>query len=348
MKPNIVNFSDFHAHIFQDFSKPDAKFTTDRFKEQMLVLQSVFDYAKDHDADVLFNGDLFHKRGVIDIRVFNWVYSIFTDYPDITMYLVRGNHDSLTNSINSPSCLELFETIPNVHVVDTMQKIETPYYDLYCVAYGEEVELMKQWIKDASTLLNPDKVNILCAHIGVDGSSTGKYSHTLSGAFKVSDLYPDKFDIVTLGHYHKRQNLGGMDNVFYVGNTLQTSFSDEGQDKGFYFISIDRKKWIKEFIKTDYRPFITINAENAPDDLSKAFYQFVGDPAEAKVVSDLKEKEDLSNLRISVQRDYDTKPRINIQAGSTPQDVVKAYTEKNNPKLEEKALEIIREAEVSK
>jgi DNA repair exonuclease SbcCD nuclease subunit len=312
----------------------------------MQVLKEVLDYASANDADVLFNGDLFHKRGVVDVRVFNHVYDMIAQADDLTIYMVRGNHDSLNNSIKSPSILEPFEELEHVHVIQEMEVIETTYYNLYGVGYGDEVKEQKEWIREKATSLPTGKVNILCAHIGVDGAKTGKYSHTLEGAFSIADLYPHAFDIVTLGHYHKRQFLGDRPNVFYVGNTLQTSFADEGQDKGFYFIKLSENtsEWEMEFIKTTYRPFITITADNAPKDMSNMFVQFIGNPIEAKVVTDIKEKEKLDNIRVTVQKDYSTKPRIDISAGSTPEEVVRAYTGKNNPKLEAKALECLKEA----
>lgn len=343
-KRNIVNFSDFHAHIFKDFAHPDPMFGTDRFKEQMQVLGSVFHYAVTHEADILFNGDLFHKRGVVDVKVFNLVFSYFEEYSDIQVYLVRGNHDSVNNSLYSPSALDAFNSLPNVTVINTMEKIVTPHYTLYGVGYGDETAEMKTWIKEQAESLDPDAINILCAHIGVAGSTTGQYSHTLDGAFSVGDLYPDKFDIVTLGHYHKSQFLGGLKNVFYVGNTLQTSFSDEGMTKGFYFIKLDGKSWELEFVPTKYTPFVSYNANNAPEDLSGAFIQFVGNVKEAKAVKEIKEKEGLSNIRVTVEKDYSVKPRIDITAGSTPVEVVRAFTTKKHPILEEKALECLREA----
>lgn len=344
-RPNIVNFSDFHAHLWQDFAKPDALYTTDRFKKQLDVLEEVFSYAEENEADILFNGDLFHKRTNIDVRVFNYVYDLFRKHKETTVYMIRGNHDSVTNSLYSPSSLEPFEALENVQVVSTLGKIETPCYDIYGVGYGEETDVAKEWIANQVENLSEEKVNILCAHIGVSGSVTGKYSHTLDGAFSLSDLYPEKFDIVTLGHYHKRQFLGGYGNVFYVGNTLQTSFSDEGQDKGFYFIAIDGKKWVMNFVKTSYTPFVTINAENAPENLEGAYYQFVGNVEESRAVKDLQEDSDLSNVRISVQKDYSEAPRIDIKAGSSPQEVTRKYVNKDYPKLESKALEIIQEAQ---
>lgn len=346
-KKNIVNFSDFHAHAFMDFSKPDYLYVNDRFSEQMQVLQEVFDYARSHDADVLFNGDLFHKRGVVDVRIFNHVYDMFLAYSDLNIIMVRGNHDSVNNSIKSASVLEPFESMEHVTIISEMEMVETTYYRVYGVAYGDEVKEQKEWISKQATSLPTDKVNILCAHIGVNGAKTGKYSHTLEGAFSIADLWADAFDIVTLGHYHKRQFLGDRKNVFYVGNTMQTSFADEGQDKGFYFIQLDGGKttgWKVDFVKTTYRPFLTVTAGDAPDDMSNMFVQFVGTPAEAKAVIEIKEKEKLDNIRVTVQKDYSTKPRIDISAGSTPEQVVRAYTTKNNPKLEDKALECLREA----
>lgn len=342
MKPNIVNFSDFHAHIFKDFAHPDSEFVTDRFKEQIQVLESVFTYAREHNADILFNGDLFHKRGAVDVKVFNAVFTCFEKNADIYCIMVRGNHDSVTNSLYSDSSLEPFQALPNVTVINTLETVVTPHYTVYGVGYGEEIATMKEWIAEQTNQLDPNTYNILCAHIGVDGSKTGKYSHTLGGEFTVADLHPDKFNLVTLGHYHKRQYLGNLPNVLYVGNTLQTSFADEGQDKGFYFIQTNTATL--DFVKTEYTPFKTINAETAPSDLSGAYIQFIGDINEAKAVKAIKEEQNLTNVRVKVTKEFTVQTRLDISAGSTPEQVVQAYVEKNNPVLLEKAKECLVEA----
>lgn len=339
---HIINFSDFHMHFFKDFSKPDAIYGTDRAKEQIKVLKDLMNYAREVKGDVLFNGDLFHKRVSIDVRIFNMMFEVFSSYPDVPIIMVSGNHDKVTNALASDSALEAFNALPNVTVISTMEKLVRDEYTLYGVSYGEEVDEMKEWIAEEAKKLDPNTINILCAHIGVDGSSTGQYSHTLSGAFKVADLYPDNFDIVTLGHYHKRQFLGGLSNVFYVGNTLQTSFADEGQAKGFMDITLDGKEWSMKFVKANYTPFMTVTADTVPEDLSGAFIQFVGNVTETEAVKKLKEDNDLSNLRIKVQKDYYVPPRIEITAGSTPEEVVRAFTDKKYPDLQDKALECLR------
>lgn len=340
---HIINFSDFHMHFFKDFSKPDAVYVTDRARTQINILRDLLEYARNTSGDVLFNGDLFHKRVSIDVRIFNMVFEVLSSYPDVKVIMVSGNHDKVTNALASDSALEAFKALPNVIVISTMEKLVMDEYTLYGVSYGEEVDEMKGWIANEAANLNPNTINILCAHIGVDGSSTGQYSHTLSGAFKVADLYPDKFDIVTLGHYHKRQFLGGLPNVFYVGNTLQTSFADEGQEKGFMNIVLDGKKWDMQFKKTNYTPFVTATKDTMPEQLDNCFVQFVGNTTEVEVVKKLKEENSLSNLRIKVQKDYSVPPRINITASSTPEEVVVAFTEKKYPNLKEKALECLRE-----
>lgn len=346
---HIINFSDFHMHFFKDFSKPDPEYGTDRAKEQITILDNLMNYARNKNGDVLFNGDMFHKRVSIDVRIFNMLFQVISSYPDVDVIMVSGNHDKVTNSLYSDSALAPFSALSNVTVCSTLDKIVKDDYTLYAVSYGEEVEEMKAWIKEQADNLDHETVNILSAHIGVDGSSTGKYSHTLGGAFKVADLYPDKFDIVTLGHYHKRQFLGNLSNVFYVGNTLQTSFADEGQEKGFYDITIEGKKWEQKFIKTDYTPFETVTADSpsTTGSMEKSYIQFIGNVDEVEAVKRIKEENNLSNIRIKVQKDYHVEPRINITAGSTPSEVVNAFISKKYPNakiIKDKALDCLREA----
>lgn len=237
----IIHFSDFHAHIFEDFAKPDPEFMNDRFRAQIATLYQVFDIARQHEAILLFTGDLFHRRAKLDDIVFNKVYKVFAENKDVPTFMVRGNHDSRTNATVTEHWLETFKYLDHVTVFATPTQFYVDHEGeelfIYAIPYSDDTDYLKTKIAEFSNLQKErEEHSILAAHIGVDGSETGRYSHRLEGAFKVGDLFPDVFDYVALGHYHKRQFLGGTDNVFYAGNTIQTSFSDEGQDKGVFLI----------------------------------------------------------------------------------------------------------------
>lgn len=342
----IVFFSDFHAHIFDDFAKPDAEFVNDRFRAQVETLKKVFEIARDNKAMLLFGGDLFHTRSRLEDIVFNNVYKVFAENSDIETYLLRGNHDSKNNTTDSPHWLETFKYLPHVTVMDKPRKFINTKLDvcIYAIPYSDDVDYLKKKIKEFSDEAE-DKIyhNILVAHVGVDGSEVGRYSHRLEGAFSVSEMYPDVFDYVCLGHYHKRQFLDNRDNIFYAGNTIQATFSDEGQDKGVFLIDLE-EGGKPEFIPIENKKFITLTGvdENTQELVDNNYVRFILPQDKAQEVEIFKEKSD--NIRVEVQRDYKTETRIDIDMESNEEQIVKAYTEEFYPESTEVALDVLKEA----
>jgi DNA repair exonuclease SbcCD nuclease subunit len=343
----VIVWSDFHAHIYETFAKPDKEFINDRFRIQIETLQKVFNLARKHKAINLFVGDLFHKRSKLDDIVFNKVYEVFAKNEDILTFLVRGNHDSRTNDTYSQHWLETFQYLKHVTVFASPK--DGPYtindLTIYPIPYSDDVNYLQSCIDYFATEAKMDnKHSILAAHIGVDGSETGKYSHRLEGAFQVSDLHPDVFDFIALGHYHKRQFLGGRQNVFYCGNTIQTSFADEGQEKGVFLIDTDRPFEIPLFIPIENKQFITLDhiPENVQDIVDNNYVRFILPQSLATEVEVFKELND--NIRVEVQKEYITETRIDIKVDNTEEEIVGAYTKEFYPEATNLALDILKEA----
>ena len=346
----VVQFSDFHGHLFEDFAKPDPEFVNDRFRAQIATLYQVFSVARQNEAILLFTGDLFHKRSKLEDVVFNNIYDVFADNSDVKTYMVRGNHDSKNNTVDSEHWLKTFKHLPHVTVADKPERIYVPEEDLfiYAIPYADDSDYLKECIKTfADQQSNEAKSSsILAGHIGVAGSETGKYSHRLDGAFTVDDLFPDVFDYVALGHYHKRQFLAGRDNVFYAGNTIQTSFSDEGQDKGVMLIDLE-KGGKPEFIPIVNKKFITLTDidEHTQEIVNNNYVRFILPQEKAQEVAIFKEESD--NVRVEIQREYKTETRISIGIESSEEEIVAAYTNEFYPEVTEIALDILREAKIS-
>lgn len=346
MPKRRVFFTDIHFHIFESFAKPDPEFVNDRFRAQLATLQKVYDIARENDAELDFGGDLFHKRGKIDDIVFNCVYDVIARNSDIKTRLVRGNHDSRTNQTVTEHWLKTFKYLPHVTVYDVpSSEITDDGVMFFAIPYSDDVAYLKEKIREFAEVAqaNRDKPSILIAHIGVDGAETGRYSHRLEGAFKLGDLFPDVFTYIALGHYHKRQFLGGLDNVFYGGNTIQTSFSDEGQDKGVFLIDFE-KGGKPEFIPIENKKFITLTEipPNVQEIIDNNYVRFVIPQDLATEVEIFKEESD--NIRVEVQKEYKTDTRIDIDMTSTEPEIVEAYCKEFYPEVTDLALDVLKEA----
>lgn len=345
----FIFVTDLHMHPFVDFSKADGEYITTRFKEQIRALENVFSIARKKEAKIIIGGDVFHKRGAVKTEVFNKVFKVLSDNEDIETHVLRGNHDSTTNSLRTHSSITPFKSLPNVHIYNTPKQHVIDGVGFYFLPYGDEVEEMKEFIHSGDKVDSSD-TNILVAHIGVEGATQGKHSHRLSGAFGYGDLRPDYFDYILLGHYHKRQQLSTEHNRhFYGGSFMQHNFGDEGQDKGVHFIDTD--EGLVEFIPLETTKFVTIQGNNAPSNLEEImannFVRFLGSTDEIKVLQKLQETNKdlgLDNIRIELQRDYTQEARMGLDASMSEEEIVKKFAQDKFPGAVEEALECLQEA----
>ena len=337
----FIFFTDSHFHLFANYAKPDDDYVNDRFKEQIEALQKVFDIAREEKAKIIFGGDLFHKRNSVDTRVYNKVFETFANNQDIKVYMVRGNHDAVSNSLYTDSSIDIFETLPNVEVTKTLRSEPlSSKVQLTMCAYGDETEEIKEFIKES---YQEGKVNILVGHLGVEGSLTGKGSHRLEGAFGYQDLLPNKYNFILLGHFHRRQYFQNP-NHLYGGSLLQQSFSDEQEANGVHLIDTD--KLTTEFIPLDTRKFITIQGNNVPnniDDLVEEgnFIRFIGTPEQAKQINLNKEQED--NIEVQVKKEYTVEKRIDSDVSDDPLTIASTYAKQYSPESENEILECLKE-----
>lgn len=342
----FVFFTDSHFHLFTNYSKPDEEFTNDRFREQIETLQKVFDIARENKAKVIFGGDLFHKRNAVDTRVYNKVFEVFANNQDVKVYMVRGNHDAVSNSLYTSSSIDIFETLPNVEVTKSLRTEPlSSKVQLTMCAYGDETEEIKEFIKNSYV---EGKVNILVGHLGVEGSLTGKGSHRLEGAFGYQDLMPNEYDFILLGHYHRRQYFKNT-NHMYGGSLMQQSFSDEQEANGVHLIDTD--KLTTEFITLDTRKFITIQGDNPPEELEELinknhFIRFIGTPEQAKVFELDKDMED-KNVQVQMQKEYTVEKRIDSDVSDSPSEIVSSFADKYYPDSKDEMLECLKEAQIN-
>lgn len=338
----FIFFTDSHFHLFTNHAKPDEDYVNDRFKEQIEALQKVFDIAREEEATVIFGGDLFHKRNSVDTRVYNKVFETFASNQDIKVYMVRGNHDAVSNSLYTDSSIDIFETLPNVEVTKSLRS--EPLSDtvqLTMCAYGDETEEIKEYIKSSNKL---GKVNILVGHLGVEGSLTGKGSHRLEGAFGYQDLLPDNYAFILLGHYHRRQYFKNP-NHFYGGSLMQQSFSDEQEANGVHLI--DTEKMTTEFIPIHTRRFITIQGEDIPENFEQLvdkdnFIRVIGTSNHAKVLEmddSMKDK----NVEVQIKKEYTVEKRIESDVSDDPLTIASTYAKQYLPESEQEILECLKE-----
>lgn len=334
----FIFFTDSHFHLFTNYAKPDEEYVNDRFREQVEALQEVFNTARDEGASIIFGGDLFHKRNAVDTRVYNKVFEVFARNSDVQVYMVRGNHDAVTNSLYTDSSIDIFNTLPHVQVTKSLDSLDLGKVQLTMCAYGDETEEIKDYIKQNT---KEDKVNILVGHLGVENSLTGKGSHRLEGAFGYKDLLPDDYDFILLGHYHRRQYFTNP-NHFYGGSLMQQSFSDEQEANGVHLIDTDTLE--TKFIPIKTRTFITVKGDNVREDVEQLieegnFVRFIGTSEQVKAV----ELDKVDNVQVQLQKEYTVEKRIDSEVSDDPITIASKYAKAFSPEAEKEILECLKE-----
>jgi len=321
----FVIVGDIHLHLFNEFAKPaqDSKYVNTRLENTVKALKEVFEYARFNNATLIITGDVFHERGKVRTEVFNAAYELFAEYTDVKIIMIRGNHDMVSNSFNSQSSLDIFDTFENIHLVKTLEQVYTNEGNqITAVSYGEEYAEAKQFIKD-----NPG--DILIGHLGVAGSKGAGHSK-LDGAFTVADLEPENFEEVFLGHYHRGQMLA--DNVRYLGTIVSTNFS-EPEEKGYWTFSIDDHA-VKDlkFVKLDYPRFITTSieefAEISEEERNFNYYRLTGSKEQVDKLEQLTEVPD--TVRLDINRVQTEEARIEISTEDTPVTIAEKWAEEND------------------
>ncbi len=354
----IACFADLHANLFEEFADKSLKYGNTRLKDTLHCLYRIHQYCLHHQIDtVLFAGDLFHKRVLVNTLVENLVYdqikAMIDD--DIFIYMIPGNHDQVDNSDYPQHSLHIFDSLENVYIADVKDKLKS--YELcdnvfvYPAPFSKNTKMIKELIKGYAESIsshNNHDCNILLGHMGIDGASTGKSSYPLEGSFTLDDLYPDVFDFGVFGHYHKRQHLGGVENYFYVGAPLQHNFNDEDQKKGFAVIDTDKRTM--KFINLKSPKFITVTD---PDISSEELSEYKNDFVRFQIPSNKVDivDENLSQLdlnikhRIEPQKEFKEEKRLDIDHSMSDFDIAKHYCKKFNPKATNTLINILEKVE---
>lgn len=346
---SLMFVTDIHLHPFNNFSKPDDDFINTRFRQQFETLDKVYDLARKSNSTIINGGDLFHVRNQIRIDIFNHIYKYFNKNDEVPIIHCVGNHDMKTNNLGSHHSLYPFKFINNTQVVDEPKMIEyDEVVDIYFLPFAKETDYLKEWLNKQE--LNKDKINILVGHLEVQGSLSDTGTSKLDGDFLYGDLRPNDFDIIYLGHYHKKQVLGDNPNHIYGGSLMQNNFGEGNNENGIYQLTYTSKEDMKfEFIPIESTKFVTLEGNiNKEEVIKLSKDNYVRLRFNEEEIKDLDlEDIDLSNVQVEVDKSYARETRIDITEKSTEEDVVIAYIDEyleGDKEIAKYALECLREA----
>lgn len=266
----ILLFSDIHIH--------KHKRSEDRLHHCLEALEWVFQTAVEQKVkDVVFGGDLFQDRSVIDVMTYHLTFKVLEKYCSklTNLWLLLGNHDMWFHDKWDISSVEPFSAIDGITFIDKPCTLEIAGSKVDFLPYTHEpLDHLKKLQKG---LKNRKEHKTLVAHLAVDGAQLNTLHNTRSDVIiehdgEMTRVDADSFtgwDKVWLGHYHGQQKAGPV--VEYIGSPLQLNFGEAFQHK--HIIVYDLEDGKTEYIRNKFSPqhFIIPESDLDKYDVQKNF-----------------------------------------------------------------------------
>ena len=294
----ILHFADLHLGV-ENYGRIDpATGLSSRLGDFLAAFDELVDYALSNDIDlVLFCGDAYKSRDPSQTHQREFARRIRRlTASGIPLFLLVGNHD-LPNAVARATAVEIFHTLeienvvvanrPATHRIDTksgpLQIVALPWPRRSALLSSEdfknasleevnrklETVLTERIIAEAEEL-DPGLPAILAAHVAFSEAKMGSEQRMTLGRDPVllrSSIPTHAFDYVALGHMHRRQALSQRPPMVYAGSLQPVDFGEEGEEKGFYVVTLDEGRTLGErvssfdFQRVKTRRFLTIEVK---------------------------------------------------------------------------------------
>ena len=343
----IAAFADLHGHIYREFNKTTNFSGSSRLDSIINVLEQMKEICLDRGiSHIMFGGDLYHVRGKISTVVGNEIQDCLKTFPEegIEVLMIPGNHDDADNSDLPKHSLHGLKEIKGITVVDDFRVVDFAEQRVACARYSKNTKLVMDFINSVD-----DEGAILLGHLGLSGAFVGKGSYPMQDAFKPSDLRPDFFKFIVLGHFHKKQYIEGRNNFLYTGSPLQHTFNDEGSECGFHILDTDTDT--TEFVPLKSPEFHTLQWEQCnPEDLKAHairgnFLRIILSENQVAEFKDIVPNN--LNYKILLQKEYQEQLRLDVKVGMSEEEVVTKYAMEHNEKALDVGLKLLAEVKAN-
>ena len=196
-----------------------------------------FPYIEEHGIDTVIHlGDVMDRRKFVSYKIAKDFRERFLQrFVDmgVTVHMMVGNHDTFyknTNDVNSLS-----------ELVDGRNSNIFVYPEATTVEFDGTPIMFIPWINPenyANTMqeIQSSKAQVAMGHLEINGFEMHA-GHFSEGGYDKGFL--KKFDTVFSGHFHKKSDDG---QVYYLGNTYQMTWSDNGCPKGFHIFDTETRQ----------------------------------------------------------------------------------------------------------
>jgi len=267
----VIIFSDLHAHQWQEFSTL-VDYRGEKINSRLAAVAGVIDrvgrYAKEHGVCIVcFAGDLFHRKRLIDVPVFNVIaQAIHRLSQNVSeLLLVVGNHDLVRRSahgvFSEEHALSALGRYSNVTILDRPWL----FRGIGVVPYADDLATIKAGIKEVKG------ASWLILHAGIHGAHTGAVEYQPLEPLGVDDLPGVP---IYSGHYHRPQKIArdGCPPVVYVGAPFEFVRGDgHSRHRGFIVVDTDNPEQYQR-VRIPGPQFVTMNVAAFSDEEAAGNY----------------------------------------------------------------------------
>jgi len=300
----VLHFADVHIGM-ENYGKTDPETgLSSRVVDFLHRMDEMAEYARDNEVDlVIFAGDAFKTRSPNPTyqREFAWRVRDLAELAPVV--LLVGNHDLPPNALKASS-VEIYDTlaVPNVIVAHEYEvnRIETkrgpvlvgtaPYpirarLMQEIQTSGLNIREIDEKLEEALTAilsnmaakadeLDPENAipRLLTGHFTVRGAILGSERSVMLGRdvqISLGLVADSRWDYVALGHIHKHQNLtqnqDDVPPVVYSGSIERIDFGEEGDNKGFCWVEVQRGHVDWLYVRLQARPMVTLRKDCKQD-----------------------------------------------------------------------------------
>lgn len=261
---------------------------------------------------VVLAGDQFDSFAVVRSEILAVWTRFFTTLSNSNVRLMAlvGNHD-MAGADGGVSAMEPFKNYPHVTIVDKQTVIIPP---------GDEYEIhflpfMRSSSEFEATLRKTPPGSFVFGHQSVNGAQFENGFYDPHGADPLAAAH---LNALISGHVHKEQQV---ENIWYPGTPRQLTFSDAGERKSVYTVSLSKSGYtVEKRHVLDLPLFHVVNTDTVPELLNQVRFTL-------KAASDL-------------QRDL-LKDNIKLVAKGTPSEIAQFWNEPEVIELKSKARRVV-------
>ncbi len=264
----ILHTSDWHLGIESWVGSKSA----DRTEELRAALEFLFEQARKEKVDlILVTGDVLHNRINPRFEALNLLANVLSDFASIApTVLVIGNHD--WQGLRAWKNLK----VANLFIIDELvvEPIQIGDFNLFAIPHMDVQRLLEykdnlaraqdilDWaFEEIRQKIEPSKLNILAAHLMVEGSVESEKENHIEAQIKI-EMLPSSLDYVALGHIHHQSHLFEGPTVYYSGSPIMFDFGEEKETKGALLVEFDGPRKTVSRLITPYQRLKTFHLKD--------------------------------------------------------------------------------------